>query len=112
MDTLSSQLGLIGYRCVIEAFRELPKISRMHMTPAGNLQPTKVFIIGCGVAGLAAILTAKSLGAKVKAYDVREAAKEQATGAGAQFVFIAKEQGKGEGQGGYASKVDEDFRKK
>lgn len=101
-------LGINGYRAIIEAYRELPKISRMHITPAGKMNPTKVFVNGCGVAGLQAILTAKNLGAIVRAFDSRAVCKEQAEGAGAQFISMDYVE-KGEGSGGYGKQMSEEY---
>jgi NAD(P) transhydrogenase subunit alpha len=88
MDVLSSQASLAGYAGVIVAARESVKIFPMMMTPAGTIMPSKVFIIGAGVAGLQAIATAKRLGAKVDAYDTRPAVEEQVRSLGARFVKI------------------------
>lgn len=76
LDTLSSQTNLIGYRATIEAFSHLPRYSRQVVSAAGNIHPAKVFVIGCGVAGLAAIGVARSMGAIVKGFDSRSVVKE------------------------------------
>jgi NAD(P) transhydrogenase subunit alpha len=88
MDALSSQASLAGYAAVILAADNLYKIFPMMMTPAGTLQPSKVFIIGAGVAGLQAIATARRLGAKVDAFDTRPIAKNDVLSLGAKFVEI------------------------
>ena len=88
MDALSSQANLAGYVMVILAAERLPKIFPLMMTPAGTIQPARVFIIGAGVAGLQAIATAKRLGARVEAFDTRPVVKEQVQSLGAKFVEI------------------------
>ena len=88
MDALSSQANLGGYMAVILGARHSPKIYPMMMTAAGTIMPTKVFVIGAGVAGLQAIATAKRLGAKVEAYDTRPVVKEQVESLGARFAKI------------------------
>jgi NAD(P) transhydrogenase subunit alpha len=88
MDALSSQANLAGYVMVVLAAERLPKIFPMLMTPAGTIQPARVFIIGAGVAGLQAIATAKRLGARVDAFDTRPVVKEQVQSLGGKFVEI------------------------
>lgn len=88
MDALSSQASLGGYVAVILAAERLQKIFPMMMTPAGTIQPARVFIIGAGVAGLQAIATAKRLGARVEAFDTRPAVAEQVRSLGARFVEV------------------------
>jgi len=88
MDALSSQASLSGYAAVIVAADHIQKIFPMMMTPAGTIQPCKVFIIGAGVAGLQAIATAKRLGAKVDAFDTRAVAKSDVLSLGAKFVEV------------------------
>jgi NAD(P) transhydrogenase subunit alpha len=88
MDALSSQANLGGYEAVILAARYSNKIFPMMTTPAGTILPSKVFIIGVGVAGLQAIATAKRLGAKVIAYDTRPVVEEQVKSLAAQFLKI------------------------
>jgi NAD(P) transhydrogenase subunit alpha len=109
MDVLSSMATLAGYRAVLLAGVELPKIFPLMMTAAGTLTAAKVFIIGAGVAGLSAIATAKRLGAVVRAYDVRPACREQVESLGAKFVELPLETSKAEGAGGYAQVQDEAF---
>lgn len=76
LDTLSSMTNLAGYRAVVEAFQYLPRFSKQQITAAGKYAPATVFIVGAGVAGLAAIGIAKGMGAVVRAFDSRAAAKE------------------------------------
>jgi len=88
MDAISSQANLAGYVAVIIAADRLNGIFPMMMTPAGTISPTKVFVLGVGVAGLQAIATAKRLGARVTAFDVRPEALEQAESLGARALRI------------------------
>ena len=88
MDALSSQASLGGYSAVIEAAQRLAKVFPMMMTPAGTISPSKVFIVGVGVAGLQAIATAKRLGARVEAFDTRPVVEEQVLSLGAKFIKI------------------------
>jgi len=88
MDALSSQANLAGYMAVMLAATRLPRIFPMMMTPAGTLKPSKVFIIGAGVAGLQAIATAKRLGARVTAFDTRPVVAEQVQSLGGKFLEI------------------------
>ncbi|MCB0220709.1 MAG: Re/Si-specific NAD(P)(+) transhydrogenase subunit alpha [Chrysiogenetes bacterium] len=109
MDALSSMAVLSGYQAVIQAALSLPRIFPMMMTAAGTVTPARVFVIGAGVAGLQAIATAKRLGAKVEAYDVRPAAAEQIESVGAKAVVLDLETGDSEDKGGYAKAQGEDF---
>jgi len=88
MDVLSSQANLGGYVAVILAAEKLDQIFPMMTTPAGTIKPSRVFIIGVGVAGLQAIATAKRLGARVEAFDTRPVVEEQVQSLGAKFVKI------------------------
>ena len=88
MDALSSQANLGGYCAVITAAANLPMALPMMMTAAGTITPSKVFIIGVGVAGLQAIATAKRLGGRVEAFDTRPAVEEQVNSLGAKFIKI------------------------
>lgn len=88
MDALSSQANLAGYAAVIVAADALDKIFPMMTTPAGTLSPSRVFIIGAGVAGLQAIATAKRLGAIVEAYDTRPEVEEQVRSLGGRFIKL------------------------
>jgi NAD(P) transhydrogenase subunit alpha len=109
MDVLSSMATIAGYRAVLLAAVELPKIFPLLMTAAGTLTAAKVFIIGAGVAGLQAIATARRLGAVVRAYDVRPAVREQVESLGGKFVELPLETAGAEGQGGYAKAQGEEF---
>lgn len=109
MDALSSQSNLAGYRAVIEACYYYDKAFPMMVTAAGTINPTKVLILGVGVAGLQAIATAKRLGAAVSAYDVRAATKEQVESLGAKFVYPADNLADREDSSGYAKEVTKDF---
>ena len=88
MDVLSSQANLAGYVAVVIAAERLDKILPMMMTPAGTISPSRVFIIGAGVAGLQAIATARRLGARVEAFDTRPVVEEQVKSLGAKFIKI------------------------
>ncbi|ROS04907.1 NAD(P) transhydrogenase subunit alpha [Sinobacterium caligoides] len=101
MDALSSQASLAGYAMVILAAERLDKILPMMMTPAGTISPSRVFIIGAGVAGLQAVATAKRLGARVDAFDTRPVVKEQVESLGGKFVEIDLGD-TGQTEGGYA----------
>jgi NAD(P) transhydrogenase subunit alpha len=102
MDALSSQATVSGYRAGLEAAEHLAKFFPMFMTAAGTVPPAKVLIMGVGVAGLQSIATARRLGAVVKAYDVRAAAKEEAESLGATFLDLGVS---AEGTGGYAREL-------
>ena len=109
MDVLSSMASIAGYKAVLVAAAELPRFMPMLMTAAGTITPAQAFVIGAGVAGLQAIATAKRLGARVEAYDVRPAVKDQIQSLGARFVELPLETGAAEGAGGYAAAQDESF---
>ncbi len=102
MDALSSMANLAGYKAVLLAAENLPKIFPMMVTAAGTITAAKVLVIGAGVAGLQAIATARRLGAVVSAYDVRPAVKEQVQSLGAKFVELPLETGAAQTAGGYA----------
>lgn len=102
MDVLSSQSSIAGYKSVLVAAGLSGKFFPMLTTAAGTVRPSKVLIIGAGVAGLQAIATARRLGAIVEGYDVRAAAKDQVESLGAKFVDINI---KAEGSGGYAREL-------
>jgi H+-translocating NAD(P) transhydrogenase subunit alpha len=112
MDVLSSMATIAGYRAVLLAAVELPKMFPLMMTAAGTLSAARAFVIGAGVAGLQAIATAKRLGAIVLAYDVRSACREQVSSLGGKFVELELEAGQSEDQGGYAKAMGEDFYRK
>lgn len=88
MDAISSQASLAGYAAVLLGGMRLDKVLPMMMTPAGTLQPSRVFVVGVGVAGLQAIATAKRLGARVTAFDTRPTVKEQVESLGGRFLVI------------------------
>ncbi|HPT04804.1 MAG TPA: NAD(P)(+) transhydrogenase (Re/Si-specific) subunit alpha, partial [Bacteroidales bacterium] len=88
MDILSSMATVAGYKAVLTAANTLPKFFPMFMTAAGTITPSKVLILGAGVAGLQAVATARKLGAVVEVFDVRAAVKEQVIGLGAKFVDV------------------------
>jgi NAD(P) transhydrogenase subunit alpha len=102
MDALSSQATVSGYRAGLSAAEHLAKFFPMFMTAAGTVPPAKVLVMGVGVAGLQSIATARRLGAVVKAYDVRAAAKEEAESLGATFLDTGVS---AEGMGGYAREL-------
>ncbi len=112
MDALSSSATVAGYKAVLLAADTLPRMFPMFMTAAGTISPARVFVIGAGVAGLQAIATAKRLGAKVEAYDVRPAVKEQIESLGAKFIVLDLETEGAEDKGGYATAQDEAFYQK
>lgn len=106
MDALSSMASIAGYKAVLLAAVNLPRLFPMMTTAAGTVPPARVLVIGAGVAGLQAIATARRLGAVVSGYDVRPAVKEQIESLGAKFVSIKIEES-GEGEGGYAKALSE-----
>jgi NAD(P) transhydrogenase subunit alpha len=107
MDALSSQATVGGYRAGLSAAEHLAKFFPMFMTAAGTVPPAKVLVMGAGVAGLQAIATARRLGAVVRAYDVRAAAKDEVKSLGAQFVELDLETQ--EGSGGYAKEQSAEY---
>lgn len=107
MDVLSSQANLAGYVAVILAASRQNKILPMMMTPAGTIAPARVFVIGAGVAGLQAIATAKRLGARVDAFDVRPEAQEQILSLGAKPLKIDLGE-TGQTKDGYAKKLTDE----
>jgi NAD(P) transhydrogenase subunit alpha len=109
MDALSSMATIAGYKGVLMAADHLPRMFPMLMTAAGTLTAARAFIVGAGVAGLQAIATARRLGARVEAYDVRPAVKEQVQSLGARFVEMPLETTDAEDKGGYAKAQDEAF---
>ncbi len=108
MDALSSMANIAGYRAVIESASLFGRFFMGQMTAAGKVPPAKVMIIGAGVAGLAAIGAARSLGAIVRAFDTRPAVKEQVESLGAEFLELDFEED-GTGQGGYAKLMSPQF---
>jgi H+-translocating NAD(P) transhydrogenase subunit alpha len=109
MDALSSMATIAGYKGVLLAANALPRMFPMLMTAAGTISAARVFVMGAGVAGLQAISVARRLGAKVEAYDVRPAVKEQVQSLGAKFVELPLESSDAEDKGGYAKAQDESF---
>ena len=107
-DVISSQANMAGYRAVVEAGNILQRPFAGQMTAAGKIAPTRVMVVGAGVAGLAAIQTAKNLGAIVTAFDVRAAAAEQVESMGAQFLKVEFEED-GSGAGGYAKEMSPEW---
>jgi NAD(P) transhydrogenase subunit alpha len=112
MDALSSMATVAGYKAVLLAANELPRMFPMLMTAAGTLTPARVFVLGAGVAGLQAIATARRLGAVVSGYDVRPAVKEQVESLGAKFVMMELESAAAEDKSGYAKAMGEEFYRK
>ncbi len=108
MDVLSSQANIAGYKAVLLGAAELGKIAPMLTTAAGTIAPSKVFVLGAGVAGLSAIATARRLGAVVEAYDVRPAVKEEVQSLGARFIEFDLDTGQeGGGSGAYATQMSD-----
>jgi NAD(P) transhydrogenase subunit alpha len=113
MDALSSMANIAGYRAVIEAGNNFGRFFTGQVTAAGKVPPAKVLVVGAGVAGLAAIGTATSLGAIVHAFDVRPEVAEQIESMGANFVFLEFEEAQdGAATGGYAAPSSPEFREK
>jgi NAD(P) transhydrogenase subunit alpha len=108
MDALTSQAGVAGYRAVVEAANAFGRFFSGQITAAGKVPPAKVFIAGAGVAGLAAIGTAASLGAIVRANDTRAEVADQVVSLGGEFVKVDYEE-EGSGGGGYAKVMSEGF---
>ena len=114
MDALSSMANIAGYRAVIEAGNNFGRFFTGQVTAAGKVPPAKVLVVGAGVAGLAAIGTATSLGAITYAFDVRPEVAEQIESMGAEFVFLDfdEQQQDGSSTGGYAAPSSPEFREK
>ena len=110
MDTLSAMANIAGYRAVVEAAAHFPRFFTGQITAAGKIDPAKVLVIGAGVAGLSAIGAAKGLGAIVRAFDPRSATKDQVASMGAEFLELNLKE-EGEGKGGYAKEMSDDFLK-
>ena len=108
MDALSSMANIAGYRAVIEAANNFGRFFTGQITAAGKVPPAKVMVIGAGVAGLAAIGAARSLGAVVRAFDTRPVVKEQVESLGAEFLELEFEED-GTGAGGYAKTMSKEF---
>ena len=108
LDALSSMANIAGYRSVIEASSQFGRFFSGQITAAGKVDPAKVMVIGAGVAGLAAIGTAKSLGAIVRAFDTRPEVKDQIQSMDAEFLELDFEED-GSGEGGYAKVMSKEF---
>jgi len=111
MDALSSMANIAGYRAVIEAGNQFGRFFTGQITAAGKVPPAKILVIGAGVAGLAAIGTAQSMGAIVRAFDVRPEVAEQIESMGAEFLMLDCTSD-GSGEGGYAKPASKEFIKK
>jgi NAD(P) transhydrogenase subunit alpha len=107
MDILSSQAGMAGYKAVLIAAQLAPKFFPMLTTAAGTIRPSKVLIIGAGVAGLQAVATAKRLGAQVEGFDVRPETREQIESLGGKFLDLGVSAA---GEGGYARQLTDEER--
>ncbi len=108
LDALSSMANIAGYRAVVEAANNFGRFFTGQITAAGKVPPAKVLVIGAGVAGLAAVGAAKSLGAVVRAFDTRLVVKEQVNSLGAEFLELHFEED-GSGEGGYAKTMSKEF---
>jgi NAD(P) transhydrogenase subunit alpha len=108
MDALSAMANIVGYRSVIEGASYLGRFLGGQMTAAGRVTPARVLVLGAGVAGLAAVACAKSLGAVVRAFDTRPSVREQVESLGAIFVEMPAMES-GEGEGGYAKEMSPAF---
>ncbi|KAJ7343403.1 PNTB-domain-containing protein [Mycena albidolilacea] len=107
-DALSSMANIAGYKAVLEASSNFGRFFTGQTTAAGKIPPAKVLVIGAGVAGLSAIVTARRLGAIVRGFDTRSAAREQVQSLGAEFIEVDIEE-KGDGGGGYAKVMSKEF---
>jgi NAD(P) transhydrogenase subunit alpha len=106
MDALTSQALVAGYRCVLEAAMRLPRFFPLYMTAAGTIPPARVLVLGVGVAGLQAIGTAKRLGARVSANDIRPSSADEVASMGGTFIKLDVENA--EASGGYARELSAD----
>jgi NAD(P) transhydrogenase subunit alpha len=109
MDALSSMANIAGYRAVVEAAQHFERFFTGQITAAGKVPPAKVLVIGAGVAGLAAIGAAKSMGAIVRSFDTRPEVKEQVESMDAEFLMLDFEDEDGSGEGGYAKVMSDEF---
>ncbi len=107
MDALTSQALVAGYRCVLEGAMRFPRFLPLFMTAAGTIPPARVLVLGAGVAGLQAIATAKRLGAKVSAYDVRSASADEVQSMGGTFIHLDLDAA-ADAAGGYAKELAAD----
>ena len=110
MDEMTSQNSVMGYQAVLVAAQSYGSFLPMMTTAAGTIRPAKVLVLGAGIAGLQAIGTAKRLGARVSAYDVRPAAREEVKSLGADFLELGIDLSQGQGEGGYARALSEEER--
>jgi proton-translocating NAD(P)+ transhydrogenase subunit alpha len=108
MDALSAMANIAGYRAIIEAANCYPRFFAGQITAAGKMPPAEVLVVGAGVAGLAAIGTARGLGAQVRAFDSRKEVRDQIQSMGAEFVELDFDES-GEGEGGYAKAMSDAF---
>jgi NAD(P) transhydrogenase subunit alpha len=109
LDALSSMANIAGYRAVVEAAQHFGRFFTGQITAAGKVPPAKIMVIGAGVAGLAAIGAAKSMGAIVRAFDTRPEVKEQVESMDAEFLMLDFEDEDGSGEGGYAKVMSDEF---
>ena len=109
VDALSSMANIAGYRAVVEAAQHFGRFFTGQITAAGKVMPAKVLVIGAGVAGLAAIGAAKSMGAIVRSFDTRPEVKEQIESMDAEFLMLDFEDEDGSGEGGYAKTMSDEF---
>jgi NAD(P) transhydrogenase subunit alpha len=110
LDALSSMANIAGYRAVVEAASQFGRFFTGQITAAGKVPPAKILVIGAGVAGLAAIGAAGSMGAVVRAFDTRPEVKEQVESMGAEFLMLEfEEEEDGAGEGGYAKVMSKAF---
>lgn len=107
-DALSSMANIAGYKAVLEASNVFGRFLTGQVTAAGKIPPCKVLVIGAGVAGLSAIATARRMGAVVRGFDTRSAAREQVQSLGAEFIEVDIQES-GEGAGGYAKEMSPEF---
>ncbi|KAJ4355492.1 uncharacterized protein N0V89_003508 [Didymosphaeria variabile] len=107
-DALSSMANIAGYKAVLEASNQFGRFLTGQVTAAGKIPPCKVLVIGAGVAGLSAIATARRMGAIVRGFDTRSAAREQVQSLGAEFIEVELEED-GSGAGGYAKEMSKEF---
>ncbi|KAJ1561664.1 hypothetical protein HK405_003223, partial [Cladochytrium tenue] len=108
-DVLSSMANIAGYRAVLEAAHSFGSFLTGQITAAGKIPPGKVLVIGAGVAGLSAVVTARRMGAIVRAFDTRSAAREQVDSLGAEFLEVTGVSESGDGGGGYAKEMSKEF---
>lgn len=112
MDALSSQANIAGYKAALIAANSLAKFFPMSMTAAGTVPPARALVIGAGVAGLQAIATCRRLGARVEAFDIRLAVKEEVQSLGAKFIEIELEEKELEDAGGYGKELSEESKQR